>query len=158
MLLAVTNSYEGYNFVNTAMPPTNLTDYVTQLFPTIDDTTVQAIVQQYMDDTTLTNTSARAIAVMGECKWLQYYRSRGLKTMWRSSDLHMSELSAHGGVWSQRLQGLILLSLSVPRSQATFTRESSPSLPRTTVKTFNTTSQRTLRILPSFSPLTNLRF
>ena len=68
MLLAVTNSYEGYNFVNAAVLPTNLTDYVTQLFPTIDDTTVQAIVQQYMDDTTLTNTSARAIAVMGECE------------------------------------------------------------------------------------------
>ncbi|EPS95764.1 hypothetical protein FOMPIDRAFT_1032719 [Fomitopsis schrenkii] len=66
MLLAVTNSYEGYNFVNSAVPPTNLTDYVTQLFPTIDDTTVQAIVEQYMDDATLTNTSARAIAVMGE--------------------------------------------------------------------------------------------
>ncbi|KAI0733804.1 Alpha/Beta hydrolase protein [Fomitopsis betulina] len=66
MLLAMTNSYEGYSFVNEAMPPTNLTDYVVQLFPTIADIAVQAIVQQYMDDTTLTNTSARAIAVMGE--------------------------------------------------------------------------------------------
>ncbi|KZT64879.1 alpha/beta-hydrolase [Daedalea quercina L-15889] len=66
MLLSVTNSYEGYNFVDVAAPPTNPTNYVTELFPLIDATTVQIIVQQYLNDKTLTNTTSRAIAVMGE--------------------------------------------------------------------------------------------
>lgn len=68
MLLAVTNSYEGYNFVNSATPPTNLTTYVTDLFPLINETIVQTIVETYLNDTTLTNTSSQAIAIMGECE------------------------------------------------------------------------------------------
>ena len=68
VLLAVTNSYEGYNFVDVAAPPPNLTNYVAELFPLIDEATVQIIVQQYLNDKTLTNTTAQAIAVMGECK------------------------------------------------------------------------------------------
>ncbi|EPT00684.1 hypothetical protein FOMPIDRAFT_150510 [Fomitopsis schrenkii] len=66
VLLAVTNSYEGYNFVNAVTQPTNLTTYVTNLFPLINETVVQAIVQTYSNDTALTNTSAQAIAIMGE--------------------------------------------------------------------------------------------
>ena len=68
VLLAVTNSYEGYNFVNSVTPPTNLTTYVTDLFPLINETIVQTIVQTYLNDTTLTNTSSQAIAIMGECE------------------------------------------------------------------------------------------
>lgn len=108
----MTNSYEGYSFVNEAMPPTNLTDYVVQLFPTIADIAVQAIVQQYMDDTTLTNTSARAIAVMGECKWLR--RLYWVNLMWRPSNLHMPELSTHGSVWSERVQSLSVFASYLP--------------------------------------------
>ncbi|EPS94949.1 hypothetical protein FOMPIDRAFT_1169187 [Fomitopsis schrenkii] len=66
MLLSVTNGDEGYIFVDTANPPTNLTNYVTELFPLIDPTTVQTIVQQYEDDPTLTDVLSQAIAVMGE--------------------------------------------------------------------------------------------
>ncbi|KAH9833428.1 Alpha/Beta hydrolase protein [Rhodofomes roseus] len=66
MLLAVTNSYEGWNFVNSVTPPTNLTNYVTELFPLINETTVQAIVQAYESAPELTNASAQAIAVQGE--------------------------------------------------------------------------------------------
>ncbi|KZT64880.1 alpha/beta-hydrolase [Daedalea quercina L-15889] len=66
MLLAVTNSYEGYNFVDVASPPANLTGFVTELFPLINESTVQTIVQEYENDTALTSTTARAVAVLGE--------------------------------------------------------------------------------------------
>lgn len=67
MLLSVTNADEGYIFVDTTDPPTNLTNYVTELFSLIDSTTVQTIVQQYEDDPTLMDVLSQAIAVMGEC-------------------------------------------------------------------------------------------
>ena len=70
MLLSVTNADEGYIFVDTTNPPTNLTNYVTELFPLIDSTTVQTIAQQYEDDPTLTDVLSQAIAVMGECESL----------------------------------------------------------------------------------------
>lgn len=64
----MTNTNEGYNFVNTANPPTNLTAYVAELFPLIDPVTVHAIVQQYEDDPALPDVLSQAIAIMGECK------------------------------------------------------------------------------------------
>lgn len=67
MLLSVTNSYEGYTFVDTANPPTNLTNYVAELFPLIDPITIQTIVQQYEDVPTLPDVLSQAVAVMGEC-------------------------------------------------------------------------------------------
>ena len=72
MLLSVTNADEGYIFVNSAHPPTNLTDYVTELFPLLDSTTVQMIVQQYENVPTLTNASSQAVAIMGECKYSEH--------------------------------------------------------------------------------------
>ena len=67
MLLSVTNANEGYIFVDSTHPPTNLTDYVLELFPLIDSTTAQTIVQQYENVPTLTNVSSRTVAIM-ECK------------------------------------------------------------------------------------------
>ncbi|KAH9924568.1 Alpha/Beta hydrolase protein [Fomitopsis serialis] len=66
VLLSVTNSFEGYNFVDTTTPPTNITDYVTQLFPLIDQTIIQTIVEQYTSDPALNDTLAQAIGIMGE--------------------------------------------------------------------------------------------
>lgn len=68
MLLSVTNANEGYIFVDSTHPPTNLTDYVLELFPLIDSTTAQTVVQQYENVPTLTDVSSRAVAIMGECK------------------------------------------------------------------------------------------
>ncbi|KAI0733810.1 alpha/beta-hydrolase [Fomitopsis betulina] len=70
MLLSVTNSYEGYTFVDTANPPTNLTNYVAELFPLIDPITIQTIVQQYEDVPTLPDVLSQAVAVMGESMFI----------------------------------------------------------------------------------------
>ena len=100
MLFSVTNADEGYIFVDTANPPTNLTNYVAELFPLIDPTTVQTIVQQYEDDPTLTDVLSQAIAVMGECgspiATLSYRRSLRV-----SSYLCVPDVFAHGGIWGQ---------------------------------------------------------
>ena len=69
ILLSVTNTDEGYIFVNTANPPTNLSNYVTELFPLIDSVTVQAILQQYENVSTYPDVLSQAIAVMGECQF-----------------------------------------------------------------------------------------
>ena len=68
VLLAVTNTNEGYNFVDESNPPTNLTEYVEQLFPLIESVITQAIVQQYSDDPSLPDVLSQAIAILGECK------------------------------------------------------------------------------------------
>ena len=65
----MTNTYEGYNFVNEADPPTNLTQWVAELFPVIDSVTIQSIVQQYEDDPSLPDVLSQAIAIMGECMY-----------------------------------------------------------------------------------------
>lgn len=64
----MTNTNEGYNFVDESNPPTNLTEYVEQLFPLIDSVVTQVIVQQYSDDPSLPDVLSQAIAIMGECK------------------------------------------------------------------------------------------
>ncbi|KAH9833429.1 uncharacterized protein C8Q71DRAFT_860223 [Rhodofomes roseus] len=53
-------------FVDSASPPPSLTEYVTELFPLLDQTSVQSIVQMYTDDKVLTTTLSQAVAVMGE--------------------------------------------------------------------------------------------
>ncbi|KAH9833434.1 alpha/beta-hydrolase [Rhodofomes roseus] len=73
MLLSVTNSLEGYVFVDTSSPPTNLTAYVTELFPLLNETTVQSIVQTYADDQALSTTLSQIVAVMGECEYLPIF-------------------------------------------------------------------------------------
>ncbi|TFY61377.1 hypothetical protein EVJ58_g4549 [Rhodofomes roseus] len=123
MLLSVTNSLEGYVFVDTSSPPTNLTAYVTELFPLLNETTVQSIVQTYADDEALSTTLSQIVAVMGECEYLRATPHACIadsRTQQYSSALHIC--------CCRRL-------VTVP------TRANLLYRPDITVKMFNTTSQ-----------------
>lgn len=67
-LLAITNTFEGSIFVNSAFSAEmTVTDYVAQLFPRFDQKQIADAAAQYTNVSELPTTNDKAIAIMGEC-------------------------------------------------------------------------------------------
>lgn len=68
ILFSITNTFEGTIFVNANDTASeSLSDYVTQLFPTLSPSQVASVVEQYIN-IGLDGTYNQAIGVMGECE------------------------------------------------------------------------------------------
>lgn len=64
----MTNAFEGSIFVSASAGASGeLTDYVTNLFPTLNSTQVTKVANAYLN-IGLDNTTNQAIGIMGECK------------------------------------------------------------------------------------------